>query len=51
MMQKIEMWKVLIMMAQSFCVGGYLFCDEDRQAKTVLGLIMCIVGVVWCCVI
>ena len=51
MLQKIEMWKVLIIIVQSFCFGGYLFCEEDRQAKTVLGLILAVFGIAVCCVI
>ena len=51
MTQKMEMWKVLILIILSFCFGGYLFCDEDGKEKIILSVIMCIVGFVVLCVI
>ena len=51
MIQKIEIWKVLLLMVQAFCFGGYVFTGEDRRAKIILSVIMCIVGIVILCVI
>ena len=47
MLQKIEMWKTLILQAEMFCFGGYIFVDRKSIAKPILGALVCALGIVY----
>lgn len=51
MTQKIEIWKVLIMMAEAFCMGGKLFCDQNSKTNTVLSIMSIVFGVIFILVV
>ena len=43
----IEVWKMMFFVAEAFCMGGKLFCDQNSKTNTVLSILSIVFGVIF----